>query len=364
MLIQSVRLSVSAIALGFVTLLSGVTLGQPREGNPDEGPVYVDPGQVDEDYHYQGEYLGWQKFARWGRETRTAGLQVIALGNGEFAATGYAGGLPGEGWSGGERQRFQGARAGTVVELQGEKYRLVADGAAARLLSDDGNTVGEYHKVHRVSPTMGALPPHGATVLFDGQDTSRLVGAAVTADGLLQSGADTAAAFGDMRMHAEFRLPYKPLGRGQNRGNSGFYLQSRYEVQILDTFGLEGVENECGALYKTRRPDVNMCYPPLVWQTYDMDFTAPRFDSQGRKRSDMRISVWHNGVPIHANAMIPGKTGAGQPEGPAPLPMKIQDHRNPVMFQNIWLIERPSSTVVSGETVAFHRLPAASTGNN
>ena len=150
-------------------------------------------------------------------------------------------------------------------------------------------------------------------------------------------------------MHAEFRLPYKPQGRGQDRGNSGFYLQSRYEVQVLDTFGLEGVENHCGALYKTRRPDINMCYPPLSWQTYDIDFTPARFDAQGNKVSDMRISVWHNGVPIHADAVIPNKTGAGRPEGPDPLPTKLQDHSNPVMYRNIWLIDRSTAPAFGGQ---------------
>jgi len=121
---------------------------------------------------------------------------------------------------------------------------------------------------------------------------------------------------------------------------------------VLDSFGLEGVENECGALYKTRRPDVNMCYPPLSWQTYDIDFQSPRFDDEGQKLSDMRISVWHNGVLIHNNAAIPNKTGAGRPEGPQPLPTKIQDHRNPVMYRNIWLIEQPASGAASAPRLA------------
>ncbi len=345
-----------------VLFLSSTVSAQPRPGKPEEGPVYIDPAHTDDDFPLQGEYVGWRQFSRWQRDSRRAGLQVIALGNGQFAATGYIGGLPGDGWPGGERQLFAGQRQGDVVVLtaaessgvgaSGQGRQLVVDGRAARLLSDDGRLMGEFHKVCRVSPTLGARPPRGATVLFDGSDTSRLVDAAVTADGLLQAGTVTADAYGDFRMHAEFRLPYKPLGRGQNRGNSGFYLQSRYEVQVLDTFGLEGVENECGALYKTRRPDVNMCYPPLAWQTYDIDFAAARFDEQGNKVRDMRISVWHNGVPIHADVAISHKTGAGQPEGPDPLPTKIQDHRNPVMFRNIWLIERSLSLGTQGDAVA------------
>ncbi len=343
-------------------MLPNAASAQPRPGKPEEGPAYIDPAQTDADFPLQGEYLGWQRLSSWQRESRRAGLQVMALGNGQFAATGYLGGLPGEGWPGGERELFTGQRQGEVVELTGaaltgtgpseQVRRLVVDGQTARLLSADGRLLGEFHKIHRVSPTLGAQPPRGATVLFDGSDTSRLVDAAITADGLLQAGTVTADAYGDFRLHAEFRLPYKPLARGQNRGNSGFYLQSRYEVQVLDTFGLEGVENECGALYKTRRPDVNMCYPPLVWQTYDIDLVSPRFDDQGNKVRDMRISVWHNGVPIHADVAIPHKTGAGRPEGPDPLPTKIQDHRNPVMFRNLWLIDRSPSVSRLGDAVA------------
>ena len=153
------------------------------------------------------------------------------------------------------------------------------------------------------------------------------------------AGTETTQTYTDFQLHAEFRLPFKPEARGQARGNSGFYLQSRYEVQVLDSFGLEGVENECGALYKTRRPDFNMCYPPLSWQTYDLDLTSPRFDAQGNKLADMRITVWQNGVMIHNNVEIPNKTGGGAQEGPTPLPTKLQDHGNPVVYRNIWLID-------------------------
>ncbi|MEZ6146988.1 MAG: DUF1080 domain-containing protein [Planctomycetaceae bacterium] len=338
-----------------VVVIFGLSIGtasaQPRPSNPEAGPVYLDPSNVDEDFAYQGEYVGWQQSSRGYRGVRRSGLQVIALGDGQFSATGYRGGLPGDGWFGGDRQLFEGARTGDTVELTGEGYQLHVDGEMAKLTREDGSTAGEFHKVVRVSPTMGALPPPYATVLFQGDDLGEFENAAITPEGFLQAGTQTIRPLDSFRMHAEFLLPYKPKGRGQDRGNSGFYLQGRYEVQVLDTFGLEGVENHCGALYKTRRPDINMCFPPLSWQTYDIDFTPARFDSLGQKVSDMRISVWQNGVPIHANVAISNKTGAGSPEGPDPLPMKLQDHSNPVMYRNIWLIDRSASPLGSSNQV-------------
>jgi len=187
---------------------------------------------------------------------------------------------------------------------------------------------------------MGALPPPGAVVLFDGKGASGFVKATVTPEGYLREGTQTVEPFGDFRLHAEFMLPFKPLGRGQDRGNSGFYLQGRYEVQVLDSFGKDSVENDCGALYRTRRPNLNMCLPPLAWQTYDIDFTTPKFDENGNKISDMKISIWHNGVLIHNQAQIPNKTGAGIAEGPNPLPTKLQDHANPVLYRNIWIVPK------------------------
>jgi len=143
----------------------------------------------------------------------------------------------------------------------------------------------------------------------------------------------------------EFRTPYMPQARGQGRGNSGVYIQQRYEVQILDSFGLDGVDNECGGLYKQTAPAVNMCLPPLAWQTYDIWFTAARFAADGKtKVANARITVLHNGVPIHANREITAKTGGGKVEGPEDFPINLQDHGNPVTYRNIWLVNQISDT--------------------
>jgi hypothetical protein len=202
---------------------------------------------------------------------------------------------------------------------------------------ESGKEIGRLKKVLRRSQTFGAPPPPGAQVLFYGRDAREFSSGVVTPDHLLVAGADTKQAFGDFSMHLEFRTPYMAKERGQARGNSGVYIQKRYEVQILDSFGLRGAENECGGLYKQRAPLLNMSFPPLTWQTYDIDFKGARFDAAGNKTANARITVKHNGVVIHDNVEITGKTGGGDAEGPNPAVIRLQDHGNPVHFRNIWI---------------------------
>jgi hypothetical protein len=136
-----------------------------------------------------------------------------------------------------------------------------------------------------------------------------------------------------------------PTARDQARGNSGVYIQRRYEVQILDSFGLDGAFNEAGALYRQTPPDFNMAFPPLTWQTYDIWFTPPYFAADGKtKLANARITVLHNGVAVHWNREITAKTGGGQQEGPTALPIQLQDHGNPVVFRNIWIVPLQTPT--------------------
>jgi 3-keto-disaccharide hydrolase len=291
------------------------------------------PAITDADFALQGEYAGLVD-SRWGGSD-VVGLQVVALGGGKFDAVAYRGGLPGAGWNRQTKCKLSGQVVnGSLVLLGNECNYLVAGGVAISL-----DATGRLTKVDRVSPTMGLAPPASATVLFDGSNTELLSGAKVTADGLLQAGVLTKMPVDAFRLHLEFRTPFMPAARGQARGNSGVYIQQRYELQILDSFGLEGIENECGGLYRQTRPELNMCLPPLAWQTYDVWFTPPQFAVDGQtKMANARITALHNGVPIHLHREITAKTGGGKPEGPEPFPINLQDHGNPVTFRNIWIV--------------------------
>ncbi len=148
----------------------------------------------------------------------------------------------------------------------------------------------------------------------------------------------TKRAFTDFKLHVEFRTPDVRSGAGEGgRGNSGVYIQKRYEVQILDSFGRERRNNECGSLYKFRAPDRNVCKKPGQWQTYDITFYAARFKGD-EKVENARITVVHNGVVVHNDVELEDKTGAGDPEGPDAGPILLQDHKNAVCFRNIRIV--------------------------
>ena len=191
--------------------------------------------------------------------------------------------------------------------------------------------------------------PENAIVLFDGSDFSkwqRQGGGDIKwkrEGGTMQitpkaGSIMTKGSFRDFMLHVEFNIPQLPPDvRGQGRGNSGVYIQQRYEVQILDSFGLEPKNNECGGIYKFKAPDKNACKKPGQWQSYDILFQAARFSGE-TKTDNARITVFHNGILIHDDVAIPNKTGAGQVEGPDPRPILLQDHGNAVTFRNIWIV--------------------------
>jgi hypothetical protein len=305
-----------------------------------DGPqadVYDDPAKVDADYAFQGEYTG-----EFGDDKLAYGVQIIAQGEGKFHLAAYRGGLPGDGWNKlGKLEADSEVKDGVLEFAGGEGKAVFKNDGTGQVFDKDGDSVGELKRVERKSSTLGAKPPEGAVVLFDGKSADSFEGGQVTADGLLKEGVTSKQKFGDCQLHLEFRLPYMPKARGQGRGNSGCYLQGRYEVQILDSFGLEGKNNECGGIYTIKDPDENLCYPPLTWQTYDIDYTAAKYDDQGKKVKDATMTVKHNGVVVQDKvALGHGTTAAPVKEGPEPGPLYLQNHGNPVRFRNIWIVAK------------------------
>jgi hypothetical protein len=309
---------------------------------PAEPKAYTDPDKAGPDFKIQGEYVGANP------EGEKIGCQVIAEGNGQFAGRMLKGGLPGDGWDGKNEIKFK-------AKPQDGKTRFeftVPNGPSVKCTFDDGKFIGtdsngksaEFKRVVRQSSTEGAKPPAGAIVLFDGSSADEWDHGKIE-NGLLTTsvpgGQTSKKKFNDFTAHVEFILPYMPKARGQGRGNSGVYVQGRYEIQVLDSFGLEGKNNECGGVYQLHTPKVNMCYPPLQWQTYDIDFTAPKFGADKKKTASGRLTVKHNGVVILDDVELKKMTAGNLvPDNAEPGPIHLQNHGDPVFFRNIWVVEK------------------------
>jgi len=318
-------------------LLCGGHLSVGDEKADRTRQAVLDSKQADADFQLQGEYSGTLNVD--GDEQKW-GAQVIALGEGSFRAQTYPGGLPGDGWSGNGKLTIEGATEDGVLKFAGDQAVGVCRDGNLAVEDFDGNELGVLEKVERTSPSLNQEPPAGAVVLFDGSSVEAFKGGKLSEEGWLEQGVTSHQSFGDFRLHLEFMLSYMPYARGQGRSNSGCYMQGRYEVQILDSFGLEGEDNECGGIYGVKSPDVNMCLPPLSWQTYDVDFKAARFEA-GEKTANARMTVKHNGIVIHDDVEIPNATRAAPlREGPDDGPLYIQDHNNPLRFRNIWIVEK------------------------
>lgn len=146
--------------------------------------------------------------------------------------------------------------------------------------------------------------------------------------------------FGDAQIHLEFATPEAKAGAGQNRGNSGVYIQSRYEVQILDSYKNETYPNgQCAAIYGQYPPLVNVCRPPGAWQTYDIIFHAATFSDAGERETPATMTVFHNGVLVQSHAILNGgsTTASQRREGPGDGPLYLQDHGHQVRYRNIWV---------------------------
>jgi hypothetical protein len=199
-----------------------------------------------------------------------------------------------------------------------------------------------------ITPGEDGSPPSDAIVLFDGQSLSAWEPSDTwkVMDGSFTEGRGdihTRQSFGDIQLHIEWSSPNPPRGRDQDRGNSGIFFQDRYELQILDSYENETYfEGQAGAIYKQTPPMVNVTRPPGEWNTYDVVWTAPKFNDDGSLKSPAYVTALQNGVLILDHFEVMGETPWHTPpkyaaHGPGPL--RLQDHGHPVRFRNIWVRE-------------------------
>lgn len=328
----------------------------------------LEPADGGTDFNVQGEYSGKAGAVPFG-------AQVIALSSGGFRAVFYPGGLPGQGWTGAGRIECPGSRPSSDAS---SKATFSGGGYSAAIPADGTRLVGKtasgdslaLEKVMRKSPTEGAPAPSGAVVLFDGTGVSAWKDGTAGMDARklfkpegssASSGAVTKQAFQSFTLHLEFRLPFMPSATGQRRGNSGIYLQGRDEVQVLDSFGNDyaladdtmPVKRECAAFFEYYRPSLNAAFPPLSWQTYDIEFTAGGYDATRTILLHPAVaSVRWNGILVQDKRPLPNPTLLGDPVGPAPGPLRFQAYGDPVFYRNIWLKEGVSAVREASENRA------------
>jgi hypothetical protein len=304
----------------------------PTKAKPPEAVAFLTAEAAGPTFLRQGEFT-----------TPGHGADIIALGGDQYRLVLFKGGLPGDGWDGSAKVELDGKADGEKVGFTpktGETRATLAEGTLT--VTRAGADPLALRRVVRHSPTEGAPPPAGAQVLFDGKSADAWKDGKVDERGFLRCGTTSKATFRDYTLHLEFLLPFKPYARGQSRANSGVYHQDRYEVQVLDSFGLKGENNECGGIYTISAPKMNLCYPPLQWQTYDVDFTAARFDAEGKRTAPACITVRHNGVLIQDNVALPHTTTSSgiKTITDTPGPLQLQEHGNPVYYRNIWVVAK------------------------
>ena len=226
-----------------------------------------------------------------------------------------------------------------------------------------------------IEPGTNGGPPSDAIVLFDGKDMS----AWKNGDSWEVNDGDVTSSQDPIRRHQAIlrRLPTpRRMGRarevvngtGQGRGNSGVFLMSRYEVQVLDSYDNKTYfDGQCGAIYKQHPPLVNVCRKPGEWQTYDIIFEAPQFDSDGKVAKPAYVTVLQNGVLVQNHFEIQGKTSYFEPPEyeahPDKQPLALQNHGNPVKFRNIWIREMTPINFTMPQKEETAEKPAATEKN-
>jgi hypothetical protein len=340
----------------------------PEKPKSDQGFWTLEEAEAgDPDFDVQGEYVGMIA----GDARRAIGVQVIALGDGRFHAVFLPGGLPGAGWDGTNKAQCDGLRKGDRIVLtpaSGSRTYMKVDrrkgntfsateafpapgqtdytGTIAAGTLAAANAAGERveaKKAVRRSPTLGAKPPEGAVVLLPyepgrkpslegwsfakGVPWEALAEGGMAIAGVVGNNASIRKPFGGdaWTLHLEFRTIFKPRAMGQGRSNSGIYISGLPEIQVLDSFGLAGLKNECGAFYGRAAPRVNACLPPLTWQTIDVTLAAA---GGAAPAAPARATVSHNGVVVLEEAEVKGGGGG----------LMLQHHtENGLAFRNIWV---------------------------
>ena len=306
-----------ATALGVFPALTSSAADKEKEKLPRKPGTFITAEEAGPDFAVQGEYEG--EIAGKGK----LGAQVVALGDSKFDVYVLTGGLPGAGWDKKGRVKIAAKTEGDKTVFAGKEFSgTIAEGTLSG--KNEAGDAFTLKRVVRLSPAAGAKPPEGATVLFEGTSTDAFGGGKIAEEKLLFRGVNSKKPFGVGKYHFEFRTPFQPKARGQGRGNSGVYVIG-IEVQVLDSFGLDGKKDECGAFYSMKTPDVNMCFPPLSWQTYDIEI------KEGEKGESV-ATVIHNGVKVHDNVVI-------KKDKPKPQTINLQDHGDYVVYRNIWVLE-------------------------
>jgi|GEM_PF-956563 len=315
---------------------------------------------IPESFFIQGEYFGTytQSGQRLGAHIRAAGTN--------FRIHFTSGGLPGaSSWPMGGWNYNWNNLVTPVMTFTNGTMNIAGTGVTATLTIPGsvrtahdstkviagtlGGQAFRLHRVRRTAPTENMPPVTGATTLFDGTEASFTANWQITQDGsynaarkTINRGVQTKTGFQDCYLHIEFLVPYMPSDENQARGNSGVYIQNRYEQQVQDSFGEQGLNLDSkGALYGGVRPLLNAGLPPLVsWETYDIYFTAAKF-SGSTKTANARFKTYLNGIKVQ-DGESPGPGTGGAAEGPSAGPIFLQNHGgDPVMFKNIWIVTNP-----------------------
>jgi len=324
-------------------------LSPAAEKSAPEKPPAPAPSQAADPGPFMGEYVG--TFAPAEGEKAAAEAKVFPVKGGEYRVV-----LRVPPVSEGPtkvRIELSGKPAGAELPFAGKAGKVAWSGRIAEkklTAAADGAGGGKFEMTFAVrrSPTEGARPPDGAVVLLPQTEgpppleawTNRkwkaLPGGVME---ITRGGSNSIRKFGDVKLHLEFRVPLEPGRGGQGRGNSGVYLMGRYEVQVLDSFGLKPRKGDCGAIYGVAVPRVNACLPPLRWQTYDVTFRAPRVNAEGKLIEPGRMTVDHNGIRVHTDVKLTKTTRAGARGLVQVGPLHLQDHGHPVQYRNIWIVE-------------------------